>query len=397
MTIDNDFLHKEYGLEANPFTVHFGITRPEYFIGRQQQRKAWASVIDGRKGKEGSSINFIIGDYGYGKTFTLYMILEQYDKDLEILGVYMKLLREDPTPKFGVDFIQRIFSAVSTGKINTNKARKALTNVPKAWEQQASVLSKWLQGDTLAGLLLSGKEKLKKTDLATLGLRQNINSTDAAKEYLAVFLYVLRESGKPTMLLCIDEVEYLFSQMRGAKLANVINALRDICDLPTSPEVVKAGLDISNIIFFFGISQAGWANLNNLEKREQTQGGPFQALMDRQERAIQLTALSLDETAELIKRRLSYNRVTKRFEKEPLIPYTDDFVKYVYELALGNPRKIVERCDYALQDGIEQHAPRLTPAFAKKVFESHSLSTEPIQTTSGSISQHKGRRKRTAK
>ena len=64
--------------------------------------------------KRGStnSMCFIFGDYGFGKTLTLYKIAEDYKNDPEILSVFIKMLSEDKTPKFGVDFIQRIFQKV---------------------------------------------------------------------------------------------------------------------------------------------------------------------------------------------------------------------------------------------------------------------------------------------
>lgn len=395
MIEEKTFLRKVYSLKENPFsTGRSGVVPEHYVVGRQHQKHAWTKVVDSKKGKSASSLNFVVGDYGYGKSLTLWMILEQYKNDPEAIGAYMKLLREDLTPKFGLDFIQRIFSAIDIQQIKIKDTKKALEKLPEGLRQQASVLTQWLEGNELAKLFLLGKAPLKATDLATLGLRQKINSTEVAKEYLVAFLYALKESGRPTLLLCIDEVEYLFSQMRGAKVANVINSLRDIYDLPTSPEVARLGLSIANMIFFFGISQSGWENLNNLEKKELTQGGPIQPLFSRKERVIELTALSPQETEELIEMRLKFNRTTNTIEKEPLIPYTEDFVKYVYELTLGNPREIVERCDYTLVDGSEKRAPQLTRAFAKKVFESRGLLTEPSSVYEDVSRYQKRQRKR---
>jgi len=394
MIEENTFLRKVYRLKENPFTDRSGVGPTGYFVGRQQQQETWTKVVDGRKGSRGSSLNFIVGDYGYGKTYSLWMILQQYKDDPGILGVYIKLLREDLTPKFGVDFIQRIFTVVDVDRIDVARAKKALLKLPEVLKQQASVVAKWLDGDELAKSFVSGKEQLKAADLSKLGLRQNIKSTDVAREYLVIFLYALKESGTPTLLLCVDEVEYLFSQMRGAKVANVINALRAIYDIPTSPEVRVLGLDVANIVFFFGISQSGWTNLNDLEKREQTQGGPIQATFSRRQSLIELGPLSREETEKLIERRLSYNRAEKRFEKEPLIPYTKDFVDYIYQLTLGNPREIVERCDYTLEDGLELRIPKLTCAFARKVFESHGLTVEPGRAPALEKAQARPRRRR---
>ena len=392
MADEKEFLQSRYGLKTNPFTDRAGVA--EYFVGRESQKAKWTKVVNSRKGARGSSLNFIVGDYGYGKTLTLYTILEQYKDDPQMLGVYMKLLREDPTSKFGADFIQRFFAVVDVGQIDVNKAKVALVQVPTNLQKQAGVLMKWFDGDENAGAFLSGREQLAKIDLVKLGVRQKISSTDIAKDYLIAFLYALRASGRATVLLCVDEVEYLFSQMRGAKVANVINTLRELYDLPTSPQVKIWGLDIANIVFFFGISESGMTNLENSEQSEMSQGGPFVPFLSRLHQRIELGPLSEKETEQLIKGRLHLNRVTKQPDKDPLIPYNEDFVVYVYELTLGNPREIVERCDYALDDGLEQRVPKLTRAFAEKVFESHGLSTLPDALAQSAVPDTKSQRKR---
>lgn len=376
MSNQNQFLSKIYGLRENPFAARSGVAPIASFVGRDRERGIWTKVVTGRKRGRGSSLNFVVGDYGYGKTFTLYAILEQFRDDPDILKVYMKLLREDATAKFGVDFIQRIFSAIDLSAIDKKAVQTALGQLPSLLNTPALVLARWLDGDELATLFLTGREKLKTKDLATLGLRQNMTSTDIAKEYLLAWLTALMTSKVSILLMCIDEAEYLFSQMRGAKLANVLNSVREIYDLPTSPEAAKLGIKPASMVFFFGISDSGMQNLTNLVRREAGQGGPVAALMSRQQATIELQALSKEETEDLIKRRLSYDASDNRQKRDPLIPYTEDFVDYVYELTLGNPREIVERCDYTLEDGLEQQIPRITRAFARKVFESHLLSVE---------------------
>lgn len=387
MTETDDFLKTKYGLKENPFTNRSGIT--DYFVGREEQKERWSKIVDGRKGAKGSSLNFIVGDYGYGKSLTLYTILKQYEDDPTVLNVYMKLLREDLTPKFGIDFIQRIFFSVSPKQINKSKAKKALSEISETFPQPSRVLSEWIEGNELAVAFLSGREQLKAADLALWGIRQNIKSTDVAKEYLTAFLFMLKETDISTMLLCIDEVEYLFSQMSGTKVANVINFLREIYDLPTSPQVGKIKLNIANIVFFFGISQSGWTELTNLERKEISKGGPVTPFLSRKQQVIELGSLSGQETEKLIEYRLKWNRVKKQPEKEPLIPYTDDFVNYVYELTLGNPREIIERCDYTLEDGLEQKIAKLSRSFARTVFESRGLSTEVGSALSASTKPRK--------
>ena len=130
------------------------------------------------------------------------------------------------------------------------------------------------------------------------------------------------------------------------------------------------------MIFFFGISEDGWRRLNDLQKRERSQGGPISPFMERKDNVITLGPLSKEETKELIELRLKQNRTTGRVGNKPLIPFTDEFVGYVFDLTKGKPRDIVRRCDIVLLEGLEQKVTLIAVAFAKKVYESHGLFSE---------------------
>jgi len=117
--------------------------------------------------------------------------------------------------------------------------------------------------------------------------------------------------------------------------------------------------------------------LNDLGQREQTEGGPFQPLMRRFGKIIELSPLNEAETRELIERRLRRNRVTGEYEDQPLIPYDESFVEYVSGLSLGNPGEVVKYFDYALEEGLRVSAKLLDKNFAEKAFIAHGLIIEP--------------------
>lgn len=365
------FLEEKYHLKTNPFGERVDPTAP--MAGRKAEQELWTKIINDRKGQKGNSLNFIVGDYGSGKTLTLFKIKEDVEKGEEILPLYLKFLPEDPIQKFGLDFIQRIFK-------NDLPFTRIKSKCPKHFDEMfpetGSVLKKFLDNDYLAQIYVKGERQLTVKELRELGARRKLASTEVAKDYLLALLYLLKFAGIDTLLLLIDEVEYVFSQMRGAKIALVFNTLRDIYDLPQTSKHLDRHQP-SNIIFFFAVSQAGWIKLTDLEKKEARQGGPIQPLLDRRGEVIILEPLNQRETSDLISLRLKYNRTSKKYANEPLIPFTKEFVTYVFELTHGLPREIVERCDYVLLDGLRDHLSLLTDNYARKVFESHGLPTEP--------------------
>lgn len=375
MTSRDSFLRTKYRLRKDPFASRVDLTAP--MADRKEEQRRWEEVIERRKGQSGNSLNFIVGDYGLGKSYTLYEIGQQFKRDRQILPLYLKFLPEDTVQRFGLDFIMRIFRCLHPRTIRGRLPKDSFKKMAALFPDIAIILEKYFNDDELAAAFLRGDRPLTAIELRNLGARRRLATTEVAKDYLLAFLYLLRRARISTLLLLVDEVEYVFSQMTGAKVANVFNTLRDLYDLPQSPKALEFGQPLANIIFFFGISRAGWTRLNDLEKREQRRGGPFQPFLDRKEEVIELQPLNLPQARELIELRLRRDRVRGVVLDRPLIPYTEDFVEYIYRLTRGNPRHIVERCDLVLLDGLRDMVSELTAAYARQVLESHGLLAEP--------------------
>lgn len=370
------FIEEKYKLKADPFDSKVDLTAA--MAGRKKEQKIWQRTIRQRVGQRGNSFNFIIGEYGFGKSFSLYKIFEEVKKSLKnVFPIFITLLPEDTVRKFGLDFVQRIFGKFELKDMENIFARigkKDMEHLKSVLNDPGMIFEKIKKGDQLAFTFLRGDIALDKKEMKELGIIRKMDSTDRAKEYLLAFLYLLKKANVDTLLLAIDEVEYIFSQMRGAKISLVFNTLRGIYDLQQSSQAINLG-DTANMIFFFGISEDGWRRLTELYKRERTQGGPIQPFMDRKDNIIVLDPLSKDETRELVKLRLKFNRVKGYYEKKPLIPFTEEFIGYLFKLTKGRPRYIIERCDRVLLGGLEYRVPLITVDFSKKVFESYGLSS----------------------
>lgn len=373
------FMETEYKLTVDPFASKVDLFAP--MAGRKKEKKAWEQIIRQRAGQKGNSFNFIIGDYGAGKSFSLYNIFKDTGENFKnVLPIFITLLPEDSIRKFGLEFIQRIFD-----KFDLKDLKGILSKVDKGdfdhlktlLPEPSIVFEKIRKGDKLALDFLISDHVLDAKELRQLGVGRKLDSTDKAKDYLLAFLYLLKKANFDSLLLSIDEVEYIFSQMRGSKISLAFNTLRGIHDLQQSHDKAFKLGDTANMIFFFGISEEGWRRLTvDLQKREKSQGGPIQPFMDRKDNVITLSPLSKEETKELIELRLKQNRTTGIVGKKPLIPFTDEFVGFVFDLTKGKPREIVRRCDMVLLEGLEQKIILITVAFAKKVYESHGLLIE---------------------
>jgi len=367
------YLEQLYDLRENPFASRTDPTVD--MAGREEEKAAWTEAIERRKGRPANAIHFIVGDYGFGKTLSLHKITQQYSHDPEILAIFMKMLPEDRVRMFGVDFVQRVFRKVPDG-IFRSFAPQDIDALRQVYPEPARIFERIMLDGNEARFFLQGEVSFTAAQLSKLGVRRKIDRTDIAKEYLLAFLFLAKKVGLQTLLLAVDEVEYVFSQMRGANISLVFNTLRSFYDLLDSPGARQLPSPPANVIFFLGISSAGWQKLNDLSRREQTEGGPFQALMRRFGEIIELSPLGEAETRDLIALRLRRNRVTEKYEDRPLIPYDESFVGYVYRLSLGNPGEIVKYCDYALEEGLKEKAKLLDRGFAEQTFIAHGLIIE---------------------
>lgn len=370
---EKTFIEKIYNLRQNPFANW--VDPDVEMAGRKKEKLQWEDIVSRRKGARANSMCFIFGDYGFGKTLTLYKIVEEYKNDSEILPIFVKMLSEDKTPKFGVDFIQRVFQKIPE-KIFKNFKIDDINLLSKYFPDPARVFVNIALGGQGWLEFLCGQRTLNSAEMQKSGIKQKINNTDIAKKYLLCFLYLLGSTNRKSLLLAVDETEYVFSQMSGAAIAQVFNTLRDFFDLqnsPVMPDVSGFPTPPANMIFFFGISTSGWKQISDLSKRDQSKPSPVQALMRRLEKSIELQPLNKKEARELIEKRLRKDRISGYYSDELLIPYDESFVTYIFEKSLGNPSEVVKFCDFALEDGLREKIKVLNDKFAMKVFSDRGL------------------------
>lgn len=366
---DQEQLEKLYNLKANPFSQRANPDAP--IVGRAKERQTWANILDSTIGQRGSSLNFIQGDYGLGKTHSLYQIQKLCNLRDDVTSVFMKLLLEDSAKSFGQDFIRRIFK-----NLPEDAMRKLATAEPKGIppkrEAHFDAIRKFAAGTA------PYYEALAEGSIGAAALRKakmpSPKTAEVITEYLAALLVMLNSVGIRSLVLLVDEAEYMFSQLNAKKSALVLNTVRAIYDIPDTPNL-GLHLDSANIIFFFGLSTSGANALERMEKIEAHVGGPIKPLLSRVSTTIGLTFLDEAETKDLVAEYLHTDRATKSRKKKPLIPYDDGFVKFVYELTDGHPRKIIERCDYVLQQGLRDGVGTLTRKYAERVLDGLNLGT----------------------
>ena len=333
----------------------------------------------------------LIGDYGMGKTFTLIKIGQSFAAQKHILVVRLPLLPSDPAPKFGVDFAKRLYATIGKERLAElcqNSSLNFLGSVDEVIGRIFEYLSLESNGaKELSYDYIASSEPLTKSELAQLGVRRPLTSTAAAFESFFGLMCLAKSNQISSLLILVDEMEYLFTEKTSAKAAEVINNLRALLDLYS--EKVARGINpdvFSNLIFVYAISDDGFAKLQTYEQRRPSRiAGGWMPFLDRISSGYRffLEPLTRQETEQLIELRMSVDPLRhKQQPQPPFIPYTEEFIDYIYQLTGGNPRKIVAYCGVVLYEGLRKGISRIDKDFAKLTLKGfHMVTVEGESTT----------------
>ena len=369
----DEFIQKKYGLRENPFVDQIGKDIwLSTWVNRQEQLAKWQAVISNLIKPRKNYIVLIIGDYGEGKSQSLFKVMFEAKLHLEIYPSFFTFRGEQKPKAPGLEFMFRIFKSIELKKLakaHSKKMEAAIEAIPDDFDEVKTILRKCcfaepdLQNKAL--YFLQGEINPTKTDLKEMGIIRKIDDIDIAKEYLAGILKVLKGLGFQTLLLAVDEVEYLFSLVPRPQQSIYVALLRGLYDFPVG--MMKETGEIARIAIFLAVSSDGYRRLNEMEKEEYVVGGPTRPLFDRIDVQTNLGVLTKEDAKDLITKRLHYDRVKGRYANQPLIPFDQTFIGFIWEITKGNPRHIIRRCSHVLDAGIEMGIPQLTRITAEKL------------------------------
>lgn len=383
--MSDKFLREKYRLKERVI-ADFSRDKAEeedlkFWTNREKEFNDWKGILAKSIKIHKNFIVFIIGSYGRGKTLSLLKIKDEAEKNFKesIFPVYLSFKGEEKS-KPGLDFIFRIFKSIDFNKLVRNKEYnqiiEAINKIPESFDEsknllkaiygyrkQISLQKSATQNEKakMALYFLRGEIKPTTSQLRKLGIMRKIESIDVVKEHLAAILCFMKNIGYESLLLSIDEFEYLFSLVSKSQYSIYLALLRGLLDITSDK--------LANMVLFIGISEDGWNKFQEIEKKEILEGGLTRPLMKKVDLKTTLSNFDRENTEELIKKVLSYNRVTKEFEKDPLIPFTKDFIDYIYELTDGLPSAVKVRCAHVLDAGLADRVPLLTQEHARKVLE----------------------------
>ncbi|MDV3103779.1 AAA family ATPase [Thermococcus waiotapuensis] len=281
-----------YGLSKNPFEqlASEGIEEVEAIHVYQEVDMRLSMILSEVIGNKSSIALSIVGPLGMGKTQRLKSIAKAIEKEGG-KAIYVKVDTSDI-----LKLTRDIFYALNPPKSRTNIF---LEN-----------LSRRLGFIDRLEKMLSDTKEYKSRDIAELLVEQ-------LKKY-------------PYSALLLDELE----NMQGAREQEKIQffeMLRHV--ISTMPP--------GCVVAFASVPEA-YEEYSKI----------FPAFFMRLHYEFKLRPMSVEETFELVKKRL--NRVRIRDTDKPLYPFTDEAIRLIHDLAKGNPRQILRLLHYVLSEAAKR-------------------------------------------
>lgn len=340
-------------------------------VGRDEEWKLLVERIEQSPRKDGNEIVVVRGDYGMGKSFTLAKLYDKFSSRKDyFVPKPIALLSSEQSSKFAVDLANRLFERLGfedLRRLTQNANALAETIPPRA----ATMFSRLTDQDL----------ERAQASFSDVFLNPRLQNRDA--QWLVFGLqFVLAANGKRALLWLIDEFEYVLVLSK-SKLSQLAQTLRELYDRQTDFENEFGPRQSAKIIFVFATSPSGWERLEKNAEGATMRAGlsgtagvgvaPFHRRVSPAN-IVDLGPLSKVDTRKLIEIRMKSREKNLR---PPYIPFTDDFIAYVYAMSKGRPNEIVMLCDIIFLEAHKRKLKEVNESRAKEILLALGLRSEP--------------------
>ncbi|MFX0135552.1 MAG: BREX system ATP-binding domain-containing protein [Candidatus Hodarchaeota archaeon] len=385
---------EKYLLKRQPFDIF------KHTHEMADRREEWDRIMHQLRsalGGEGCRFLILQGDYGMGKSFMLEQIYVKTKKgDIPrafavkniLAGAPIRAMASEPiTPKFGLDLVCRLFSNIKVEEYNEifkraslerldSEAKNVFNAFKSGQERESSLFDITKDIRRIVISFLKG-ESLKATELGKIGVRSPLKDSPTAMSYFFNFLKVLKQAEYDSMLILLDEFEYIMNTQGEKKITQILNTFKEIFDDFGLYEGREQG-QRAKVIFFFAISPGGWEKLLDLRRTsvKKTGGGGIAPFLDRisNKDIIGLKPFYEEDTFELVRLRLEENRTNT--PQNPFFPFTNACIKLVYSVSENNPRHILEYCGILLEDALDVGLSEIDEKSAKEILGKYGIDAE---------------------
>lgn len=360
-------MYEKYNLRINPFTdqsLNYPIVDRVATEDEMQHKLAqfvWS---------KNPAIIPLQGDYGVGKTFFL-MSVEKKIRD----GTFFKERKTRALasyitavfPQAPSQYIHYVYSQ-SMKRIGSERFRKMVEGLNKLKDKENSLqhlnrdfrnaLLNFEENEEIAWTYFSG-ETISKNEAGKIKVGQSIKNDEQSLTAFLDFLAFLNIIDYQSLVLLIDEFEYLFAKgsKKGAQFLNTFRFLYD-----RALERFSSGEDIANPIFVPACTIFTWREISSEAVNQALGTKPF---VDRSQDAITLQPFTAEETRKLMQGRLDKWRIDRSDTKRMgLFPFVDEKgdnnpFDYIAKVNDGLPRLILRNTATMLDRAYEKKYERI--------------------------------------
>lgn len=385
-----------YKLKNFPFDLgRYDVER----VGREAEWTRLLQIVQLAKAAGGPTLAVLLGTYGAGKSFMLWQLATKL-KPAARTGVLASGLFRLVDPEQKKDFVKGTILRFFTRGVDLTADLVPLLQRSKLDPESApSHLRPYIyllralcdeDSSSVARRVLTGGRALRKeAERGGFVEAMQIKTTDDAFWLLNALQMLTKSAGVDAIALLFDELEYI-GGLPARLQATVLDSLKSIWDQQV--EFAAKGVPVSQLLMIMAATPTYWQAIKRMVQEEGGRGSPAVGVTPfiarvRQSEIVEMPAeLAADEGRQLIVNRMTVARAGK--PKTDIIPFTDDYVDYVYRLSQGLPRQIIEICGVVLHEAAQRGVTRINEAMAQEILRDLLISYEPVPAAhSGSVEE----------
>lgn len=358
-------------------------------VGRDAEWAALERILHSVRSSRAPTIGVLLGTYGAGKTFLLWHLAKSV-RPAHRSGILaappIRLLAPEQKRDYTRDLVLRWFQKAQEeldDLMPRLRGELAIADAPPRLKRFVNALAGLADPEKarISRILLRGGKILKK-EAASLEVEDLlvIKTNDDASTLLQALQWMVSAVGVTAVALLVDETEYV-ENLPGKSGTAVLDSLKHLWD--QQAELVSETPEVAGLALILSSTPTFWQRVGSETQTEVRRGRsgagvtPFLARILPSNIIEIPSELSSKEARRLIVNRMSVQRDRK--PSPPIIPFTEDYVSYVYELSQGLPRRIIEICAIVLDAAEQRGVTEIDRSAAVKILEELLIIYEPLE------------------
>jgi len=371
-------MYEQFNLRSNPFLEDFHEDFP--MIDREEVSRDLDFFLNGFMKQASPQMLAILGDYGIGKTFVLLQLLKKLKEgkilgDFKTLSLYMKVLTPKPPTKYFHYLYSETMNRLGLSSLRLlSKEIRGLRNKPRLARLQE------IDQDLVKALSCIGTDLespawsfLRGAPILASQMKKiNVDSkitTDERAEFIYIeFLKTLDILGYKSLILLIDEFEYILTATGAKRSAQIIVSFKDLFD--KTNEMIGVGENICKPVFIIACTPGVWREGIPSLMNSVGLGGIY-PFWERIYSTYTLKPFSDDETRRLVTSRLQARRI--KTTNDAISPFTHDFFPFITKVTQGIPRRTLRRTAFVLDIADQRGIERINRDEAENILKEFNL------------------------